>query len=79
MLHKLWILALMMTAHELANAIGRKKIAQAVGVGPTAVSNAVTRGWFPATWFLAVCDLAEAIGVECPPELFKMIPKVGDQ
>lgn len=75
----MWIMGCMMTAKQLADAIGRKKIAEAVGVGPTAVSNAVARGWFPSAWFIVVCDLAERIGVECPPELFKMLPKVGDE
>lgn len=61
-------------ALKLANAIGRKKLAGALGVGPTAVSNAVVRGWFPATWFMVVSDLADQVGADCPPELFKMRP-----
>lgn len=64
----------MMTASELADAIGRKNIADAAKVGPTAVSNAVVRGWFPATWFIVVSNLAEQAGVDCPPTLFKMVP-----
>lgn len=64
----------MMTASELADAIGRKNIADAAKVGPTAVSNAVVRGWFPATWFIVVSNLADRAGVECPPDLFKMVP-----
>lgn len=63
-----------MTASDLADALGRKIIADALGVLPTAVSNAVVRGWFPSSWFLAVKSLAESRGVECPPELFKMKP-----
>lgn len=62
----------MMNASEFADALGRKKLADAVGVGTTAVSNAVVRGWFPASWFL-VCDgLAGRAGVPCPPHLFRM-------
>ena len=63
----------MMDSKALAKALGRKNIAAAVGFRPTAVSNAVVRGWFPATWFIAVSELAAKAGVECPPELFKMV------
>lgn len=62
----------MVTASELADAIGRKRMADTLGVGVTAVSNAVVRGWFPSSWFLAVKNMAEAEGQECPPSLFKM-------
>ena len=64
----------MITASELADALGRKNIAEAVNFGPTAVSNAVVRGWFPATWFMVMSDLSRKAGSECPPELFKMLP-----
>lgn len=62
----------MTTSHDLADAVGRKKIADALGVLPTAVSNAVVRGWFPSSWFLVVKSLADEVGQACPPELFKM-------
>lgn len=63
----------MMNAETLANALGRKKIAARLDVLPTAVSNAVVRGSFPPSWFIACKSLADEAGVECPPELFKMI------
>ena len=62
----------MMTAIELADAIGRKKLVAALPVGATAVSNAVVRGRFPSSWFLVVCRLAEEAGVVCDPALFGM-------
>lgn len=62
----------MMTAPEFADAVGRKNLATALEVGATAVSNAVTRGWFPSSWFLVAKHLAQVAGIECPPELFKM-------
>ncbi|WP_277022212.1 hypothetical protein [Paracoccus hibiscisoli] len=62
----------MTTSHDLADAVGRKKIADALGVLPTAVSNAVVRGWFPSSWFLVVKSMADQVGQDCPPELFKM-------
>jgi hypothetical protein len=45
---------------------------KAVSVGQTAISNAVIRGHFPPSWFLAVKDLADKAGVDCPPALFRM-------
>lgn len=62
----------MTTTHDIADALGRKEMADALGVLPTAVSNAVVRGWFPSSWFLAVKYLADNKGQSCPPELFKM-------
>jgi hypothetical protein len=62
----------MMNALTFADAVGRKKIAEALGVGATAVSNGVVRGKFPSSWFLACQDLAHEAGVDCPPELFGM-------
>lgn len=62
----------MITASSLADSIGRKKIADTLGVGPTAVSNHVVRGSFPASWYFVLKTLADDIGVECPPDLFSM-------
>jgi hypothetical protein len=62
----------MMTARELSEALGRGNMGQAVSVGQTAISNAVIRGHFPPSWFLAVKELADRAGVDCPPALFRM-------
>lgn len=61
-----------LNAQSLADALGRQTIADACGVGLTAVSNAVVRGRFPSSWFLAVQSLAAQSGLECPPALFRM-------
>ena len=63
----------MMNAKSFADAIGRKNIAAAVGVGPTAVSNAVGRECFPSSWFMACSQLAIAKRVPCPPSLFGFV------
>ncbi|OWJ81382.1 hypothetical protein CDV52_18455 [Haematobacter missouriensis] len=64
------------SAANIADALGRRRMAEALGVRTTAVSNAVVRGLFPASWFLAVEALARAEGVACPCELFNfVIPK----
>lgn len=62
----------MIKASEFADALGRAEIAKATGVGLTAVSNAVVRGWFPPSWFSAVKIAADAKGLECPAALFGM-------
>ena len=60
----------MTSASELVDAIGRKRLGEALGVGATAISNAVVRGRLPATWFLICKSFSEEAGVNCPPELF---------
>lgn len=67
-----------MTAPLIADALGRKTIAKAVGVRVTAVSNAVVKGKFPPSWFIAVSEIAHGRGVECPPEIFGMKMPGGD-
>ena len=47
-------------------------MADALDVGATAVSNAVVRGWFPASWYVTCSALAVLSGIECPPKLFGM-------
>lgn len=60
-----------MTANELANKLGRSAIADAVGVGASAVSEALRLGGFPASWYAAVTDLGDANGVEVPMDVFR--------
>ena len=63
----------MTTAKSIAVALGRRRIAAAVGVVRTAVSNAIVRDkQFPASWYVAVSRLCAEDGIECPPELFGM-------
>jgi hypothetical protein len=58
-------------SEKLADALGRKEIAAAVGVGLTAVSNAVVRQAFPASWFSACQHLAFQKNVPFPADLFQ--------
>lgn len=62
----------MMTPHDLVTALGRSELTRLLGVGPTAISNAVVRGRFPAAWYVALADLAARQGLACPPALFHM-------
>lgn len=60
----------MKSALDIANTLGRKVIADAVGVGPTAVSNALSRKTFPAAWYFAINDLAAKRGLSVDPAAF---------
>ena len=54
----------------IARKLGRNKIADALNVGATAVSNHIVRGAFPASWFDKIEGLCISAGLECPRSLF---------
>lgn len=60
----------METTQHIAKALGQRSIAEALGVSPTAVNNAVMRGAFPTSWFFVVRDMCADKGVECPTDIF---------
>lgn len=60
----------MENAKQLADALGRAEIAQRLGVGATAVSNAVVRGAFPSSWYAVIRAMAKARGIDCPMKCF---------
>ncbi|TNJ48095.1 hypothetical protein FGE21_02195 [Phaeobacter sp. B1627] len=66
-------IALMMNVTQIADLIGRKEIADMICVGPTAVSNAIARGAFPASWYLGIRTLCDARNVECRTAWFAMV------
>lgn len=61
------------TVEQICARLGRARLARALGVGLTAISNATVEGRFPAKWFLVVTTLCETDGIECPPSLFKFV------
>ena len=61
------------TASDICDALGRKIIAQKLGVGITAVSNASVQGRFSARWYVAIKSLCADAGIDCPDELFSFI------
>ena len=63
----------MMNVNQIADVIGRKAIADTVQVGATAVSNAIARGSFPASWYLSIRVLCEERGVPCETAWFAMV------
>lgn len=62
-----------LTASAICDRIGRKTIADAIGVGLTQVSNAVSKGSFPARWYLVLRRLCDDAGISCPSGLFTFI------
>lgn len=58
------------TSSQFADAVGRKRIAVALNVKETAVSNHVVRGLFPPSWFTILEALAAEVGVDCPRAIF---------
>lgn len=61
----------MNTAQDIASELTQAQIARALGVGVTAVNNALQRGGkFPSGWFTVVRSLCEERGLECPEGAF---------
>lgn len=60
----------MSTVKIICDRIGRRPMAQALGVRPTAISNAVSEGMFPARWFVVVRRMCGERGIDCPEALF---------
>lgn len=60
----------MASTHDIIRAIGRRDLATAVGVGLSAVDNALIRGTMPSAWYFAVAAICAERGVPCPPEAF---------
>jgi len=67
-----------LTAKEIADRVGRSRIAEKCGGGVTlqAVTNAIGRGKFPRDWLFPLTDLCAEVGISLPPEMCNM--KVSD-
>lgn len=67
------------TAETICDALGRRAIAEAIGVTRSAVSNYSAAGTFPAAWYLAIKAMCEERNLDCPEVIFNFIaPPVGD-
>lgn len=67
----------MSTVADICKSIGRGKLAELLGVGSTAISNAVVEGRFPAKWYRVVHKLCVERGLDCPVALFNFVdPRV---
>lgn len=58
---------------SICDALGRRAIADAVGVRLTQVSNSVTAGQFPARWFDVIDRMCAGAGLSCPRHLFSFV------
>lgn len=58
------------TVSAICDAIGRTRLQAALGVGKTAISNAVVENRFPSSWFDVVDRLCREDGIDCPREFF---------
>jgi len=68
----MWILAPMTEVQRIARKIGQRKLAEKLGVGVTAVNNAIQRDEvFPAGWYPIVKSACDAEGIECPMSAFR--------
>ena len=67
------------TAADICDALGRKAIAERIGVGLTAVSNASVLGQFPAYWYLAIREMCAESGLPCPDAMFSFVPSGAEQ
>jgi hypothetical protein len=65
----------MTSVSDICDVIGRGRLATALGVRKTAISNAVVQGRFPAKWFKVISDLSVDHGIECPEALFTFVEK----
>lgn len=63
----------MTNTSEVCDKIGRKRMADSLGVGVTTISNAAVAGIFPARWYAVVKGFCLSDGIECPDELFNFI------
>jgi len=68
----------MTKARDIVSAIGRKEIRQALSVGETSISEALSKGKFPSGWYAIIKDLGEARDIEVPRELFNWRAPVSD-
>lgn len=62
------------TASDICDRLGRARLAAALGVGRTAVSNAAVAGRFPASWFMVIAGLCAESGLPCPDAVFAFKP-----
>ena len=68
-----------MTVEAICNSLGRARIAGALGVRRTAVSNAVRDKSFPAAWYAVVRKLCDDEGLDCSDDLFSFkAPQVSE-
>ncbi|WP_319528963.1 hypothetical protein [uncultured Cohaesibacter sp.] len=61
----------MSTAKSIVADLGAKAVAARLGVGVTAVSNAVVAGSFPSAWWFELTAMGRERGLDVPVSLFR--------
>lgn len=59
---------------KICDAIGRARLVEQLSVSKSAVTNAIANDRFPARWVSVVRSECDSIGIQCPDELFGIIP-----
>lgn len=63
----------MSNVQDICDAIGRARLARALGRTKGAITNGISDGSFPSRWYLVVKKLCDAKGVDCPDSLFSFV------
>lgn len=56
---------------QICNTLGRKNIADKLGVGLTSIGNAVADNSFPSKWYVVIFEMCQEHSVSCPLSLFR--------
>lgn len=61
------------TPSQLLDAIGKKRVQDALNVGRSAIYNALKAGKLPPSWFDVIDTFARSEGVDCPRRFFAFV------
>ncbi len=68
----------MSSARQIVTQLGSRRVADALGVSKSAVTNATARGELPASWFVVLSHLCGDEGIDCPLDAFGFKPTPHD-
>jgi len=63
----------METVEQICDQIGRRPLADALGVSKAAITNAISENKLPPRWYRVVSVLCKDQGINCNDELFAFI------
>jgi hypothetical protein len=63
---------------DIVSAVGRAGLRKKLDVSDTAISNALSRGLFPAKWYRIIHGECEAIGIDCPMAMFSFVESAAE-
>lgn len=68
----------MMKVSEICDKLGRRHLAERLGVGLTAVGNAAVAEIFPAKWYSVVKGMCLEAHIDCREDQFSFLSPVAD-